>query len=452
MSVGGENRFDVARFGAPVGVLAALTVVVLLFSGVAGAMAPSATSAAYRATSPPPPTSFIPEKNITVGATPEAITVDTANGHVFVANSGAKTVSVIKGTSVIATIRVGSDPVAVLYDASNTLIYVVNDLSNNVSVVNGTTDKVVATITHIDSYFGFNVYDPDNGAYYLVGPPNPPSKSNLTRLPTKSPWTPTVIDVGADAFQAVYDPATLDLVVGNPFTFSLSIVNSSTNKVTTVNLKTGQLPYYYVYNPKDKDLYIVDETTVAKPKNGNVTVLDSSNKIKTTLSISPGGISISLNPFNNYVYVVNSTILGSSRVTNSFVTPISSSNVVGTPIKAGQGAFDASYDATNHAMYVAEEYSNVTLVISSTNTVTSLTTKGSPVVAFYDPGLGYMGDFQSTKPTKDGMLTILSSPASGTPTILGNEPLGKDPYAFAYDSSNSDIYSTNENSNSVTEF
>jgi YVTN family beta-propeller protein len=222
--------------------------------------------------------------------------------------------------------------------------------------------------------------------------------------------------------------------------------------VTSVKLKAGQEPTISVYNPANKDLYIVDETATPKPTSGNVTVLDSANKVKATVKVGADPVTISLNLNNNEVYVVNATNLGSTRSTNSSVTPISSSNVAGTPIKVGQGAFVATYDPVNHDMYVAEQYSNVTAFISSTNTVSTLTTKGSPSAAAFDPGTNDMLLILSTAATVDGKATILSSPTTGTPAIIGGLTVQKDPISYVYDPTYTNVYVSNAGSNSVTEF
>jgi len=75
---------------------------------------------------------------VEVGQTPDAITFDSSNGNVYVANEGSSTVSVISGSndSVIATIR-RDEPNAITYDVSNHDIYVTNGGSDTVSVIEG---------------------------------------------------------------------------------------------------------------------------------------------------------------------------------------------------------------------------------------------------------------------------------------------------------------------------
>jgi YVTN family beta-propeller protein len=448
-----SKHFQIAGFGTLLTLAAALTVAFLLFSGVSGAMAPAGRFGAGGLGATPPPPSTLTTKNISVGKSPQGVVTDLANGQVFVANSASNNVTVIKDTSVYKTIKVGKDPTDPIYDPKNTLVYVLNSANDSVSVINGSTDKVVGTIYKAGAYLSRSVYDPANGAIYLLAPPSLKGASNLSRLATKSPWTFTNISVGSYAFYLTYDPATLDLVVENVYVHvGLTIVNSTTNAVKKVSLTTSYVPGPAVYNPKNKDMYILESGSALKQKHGNVTVLDSANAISKTLPVGPYPTSIALNPFNNDTYVVNATLGTAPRMTNGSVTPITSSNTVLTPVKVGQGAFVATYDPKNHAMYIEEEYSNVTAVLSSKNALSTLSTKGSPEAAFYDPASGQMLVILNTATTADGKLLVLSPPLSGAPTLVQTLTLQKDPYGAAYDPTYSRAYASNEGSNSVTTF
>jgi YVTN family beta-propeller protein len=80
---------------------------------------------------------------ITVGHSPLAVTGDPSSGLIYVANQVSNTVTVIQGTAVTATIPVGGSPVALVRDPNND-IYVVNFLDATLSLLRGTSN--VATI------------------------------------------------------------------------------------------------------------------------------------------------------------------------------------------------------------------------------------------------------------------------------------------------------------------
>jgi YVTN family beta-propeller protein len=434
-------------------VVVAATVVILLFSGLAAAQIPGVHAAnnSKALNVPPPPTTT---KNITVGKEPAGLVYDPASNQVFVANEGSSSVSVISGTTVVKTLKVGKTPETVLYDPKTTLLYSVNSGSNNVSVINGSTDKVVGTITGFATFSTFSVYDPTNGAVYLFSSTFSLTTSIMYRLPTASPWTFTSIKLGAYSVDATYDPATTDIVVSNLESGNLSIVNSSTNKVKTVTLTTGFLPAASVYNSANKDVYVVDEGMFTPhTKSGNVTVLGSANTIVKTVSVGGGTpVSIVLDPNNHDVYVVNVTLPSKGSSVNCSVTPITSSNTAKKALKVGDGAFFATYDPNNNEIYVPAGAANDTTIISGTSVLTTLTTKGTPQAAFYDPGTTDMVLALDTPATSAGQLTFLSSPTSGNPAVVGTQILGKDPSGYTYDTMTTDVYVSNFDSKTVTEF
>ena len=104
---------------------------------------------------------------IPVGAVPWGVAYDPSNGYLYVTDAGGDTVSVIDGktNTFIAKILVGLHPVGVAYDPSNGYIYVTNELSDTVSVINGTT--VIANITVGLHPVGV-AYDPSNGYIYVT--------------------------------------------------------------------------------------------------------------------------------------------------------------------------------------------------------------------------------------------------------------------------------------------
>src|SRR5271169_2243969 len=76
--------------------------------------------------------------SIGVGAGPSAETYDSGNGFVYVMNEGSKSVSVINGSKVAATLSLGAVPTGATCDPTNGLIYLVTPSTKNVTVVNGT--------------------------------------------------------------------------------------------------------------------------------------------------------------------------------------------------------------------------------------------------------------------------------------------------------------------------
>jgi len=87
--------------------------------------------------------------NIKVGDKPAGAALTPDLSRVYVANSGANTVSVINTSTnaVIKTITVGSNPTGVAVTPDGARVYVTNRGSNTVSVIDTSTNAVVATIS-----------------------------------------------------------------------------------------------------------------------------------------------------------------------------------------------------------------------------------------------------------------------------------------------------------------
>src|SRR5439155_158405 len=102
------------------------------------------------------------------GASPLGVAYNSGNGYVYVSNYGQNTVSVIDGTTVIATVPVGTCTYAVAYDSLNGYVYVTNYadfIRGNVTVISGTT--VVAWIP-VGEYPDAVAYDSGNGCVYVA--------------------------------------------------------------------------------------------------------------------------------------------------------------------------------------------------------------------------------------------------------------------------------------------
>jgi YVTN family beta-propeller protein len=385
-------------------------------------------------------------KTITVGKTPAEI-VYAANGDLYVVNQAGNSVSVIAGSTntVVATVSVVKSPVNEVYDPTSKEVYVSN--STQVSVISTSTNKVVTTVKLVGN-IGPAGFDPANGDLYYLSSSYP--ATNLLNKIDHSTHAVTKITVGSLPESAVYDNATRCMVTSNAGSNSLSVVNSTTNAVTTVSLPAGHEPVTMVYNSADKDLYVVDSGAYpVLSKTGNVSVLSSANKIVATVKVGTFPILATVDPKNHDVYVVNTGLSSGSKIATSSVSVISTANKVVTTVTIGKDGILPTYDPANGEIYVPCKYSNATYVINgSTNKLAhTLATKPYPLVAFYDPGptdMLVIEDSNSTTKTK--VVVISSTDTIVTTLTLGLGPLG----GGAYDPGNRDVYGSNEGSNTVS--
>ena len=91
--------------------------------------------------------------------------VDPNTGYVYVSNWGANTVSVISGTTLLATLPVGLHPNSIVYNPVTGLVYVANTGDDTVMVIRGS--EVVQTITVGDYPIDLAV-DTQSGLIYTV--------------------------------------------------------------------------------------------------------------------------------------------------------------------------------------------------------------------------------------------------------------------------------------------
>ena len=110
-------------------------------------------------------------------------------------------------------------------------------------------------------------------------------------------------------------------------------------------------------------------------------------------------------------------------------------------------------DAPNRHLFTVCGNQVMAVVDATTGQLLGTAAIGAGVdAAAYDPGTTDMILVQDTASKSPGQLTLVSSPTSGKPAIVGTQVVGDDPTSYAYDPSNMDAYVSNYNSKSVTEF
>ncbi|MGA8537373.1 MAG: YncE family protein [Thermoplasmata archaeon] len=367
--------------------------------------------------------------NVSVGHGPEGDAYSNAVGEVFVANSLSDTVSVFDTSTeaVVATISVGTQPTQVIFDPSNGMIYVLNIGSNTVSVIQPSSNSVIATAT-LPSQIYWGIYNPVNGGIYVLCLKSSGSDEIAKIAPTT--YAVTTLSLGGfGSYILAYDPATLDLVVSDFLSNSVSIVNSTTNGVSTINLPLGTGPGFLVYNSVNKDMYIMDSCPLAgggTTATGEVSVLGVSNSIIKTIAVGQTPITATVDPLTHEVYVVNYGN-NASPMGQSTVSVISPANKVITQVAVGDGAVYATYDSADGDFFVPnEESASVSVLNASTHTVISTiaVVGGLPILGLQDSGSSDMLVISCPHSQPCALVVISSSiVVEGTLTI-GYGPTG----------------------------
>jgi YVTN family beta-propeller protein len=200
---------------------------------------------------------------IPVGVLPNAASCDLATGLVYVTNPGSGNVTVLDGLLAVASIPVGTQPVASVYDAANGYVYVANFGSDTVSLLDGT--AVLASIA-VGAGPDALAYDPSLASVYVAnnGSGNVTILSGLST--TASPF------VGTSPVFELYDPSDGDVVVANANSSNATIL-SGTAAVATV--ATGAEPVWAAYDGSSEFVYLVAYGSAS------VTVVDGTSTLGT---------------------------------------------------------------------------------------------------------------------------------------------------------------------------
>ena len=266
---------------------------------------------------------------IGVGSDPDGLAVDSTAGAVYVANSGAGTVSVIdeKTNAVTATIGVGSDPHGVAVNPAAGTVYVTNAGDDTVSVINAATNTVTATIG-VGGYPDGVAVDPTAGTVYVT----------------------------------------------NGHSDTVSVINAATNTVTaTITIPaTDGYPDAVAADPAAGTVYVLDSSD----NPGRVAVIDvATNAITATITVAFAAEGVAVDPAAGTVYVPNHD----SGIVS--VISVATSTVTGT-ISAGM-ASAVAVDPVAGTVYVAAACQPACVLVAdvASNTVIDRVPEGAQELA-----------------------------------------------------------------------
>lgn len=276
---------------------------------------------------------------ISVGLNPVALSLNTSNDTIFVANLGSNNLTVVDGGTnrvLVRDIPTGHNPIALAYDSKNGFTYVVNWLSDNVTVV-----------TH----------------------------TNLSRLPNGTiTWVPgPSIPVGVRPVGIAYDDRNGLLYVANYGSWTvnnsatITVINGTTNQVQGPPISVPTQPTAVSYDPVNGRVYV--ESFICNLVVGNLTVIDPANRTVDRSAIPVGNqcpptiypiSAMALASDTNFLYVPNE---GSGNLS---VINLANEKVVVPSEGAGSAPDGAAYDVLTGQVLVSNFGSdNLTAVQAS---------------------------------------------------------------------------------------
>lgn len=276
------------------------------------------------------------------GSTNAVSAAASSNGNMYVANSGANSVTVVPGNQNVAVgnVPVGTQPVSVASNASSNKAYVVNRGSNNVTVINAADSTVAATIpvgvspiwavVSTDGLLAF-VVNQGSGTVSVI--------DTLTDLVVGPPIT-----VGTSPNYAVYDNKLKRLYVNNSGSNSISVIKADlydpANSIfptllQTVTLSAGPLPTALTVLPDGTRAYVarggcpsgtnhLSMPGILPSCTGNiVSVVDALGLREIgTITVGSGAVSIDSSFDSLKVYVVNGNANSTSIIKTSTNTEL----------------------------------------------------------------------------------------------------------------------------------
>ena len=332
----------------------------------------------------------LPElRTLSVGSTPDGMAASSATDLLYVANSGAGTVSIIQAdNSAVSSLTVGTTPDAVVYDSTTHDIAVANYASDTVSVISSS-NIVSASISLGTGVTGpvAMAFDSNNGLIYVADN----TSNDVSVLDLTTSTVSATISVGSAPTAIVYDPSNLDVYVANYGSGTVSVISGLTI-AATVAVGTG-------------------------PR---------------SLAVSPDGHVAVANSGSNFISVISGTTAVSS-------TPAWTANPTTVGWGVGTGKFVVLFWAVG-------KFATVTVGASATGLSSALVSGSSePSSLCSDPysGVVYV--------TLWGANDVIVLSAATSPGAIGTYSVGTDPSGATYNLVNGESYVANSGSSSVAD-
>jgi len=364
------------------------------------------------------------------GSAPQDVAYDSANGEVFVADTGSKSVSIVNdGTDkLVATVPVGTSPQNVVYDSGKGEVFVANTGSNSVSVISDGTDTVVATVPVGSSPHGM-AYDSTKSEVIVANT----GSNNVSIINDSSNHVVASIAVGSYPLGATWDKADDEVFVSNELSVNVSVINDGSNTLTGSFPLSGTGLGYLVCDSQRAEIFVaVWGPNTVKAVNKNTWGVDVT-------------IPVGLTPFGLTYDSGKQEILVTNRASNNLSVVSDTLYKVTATVPLGPYPEGLTYDSGKGEVFVANANSdNVSVVSDATDKVVANLPVGTkPFGTVVDTGKNdvFVTDFDCN------CVRVVND---GTNQAIVNITVGSQPYGEVYDGSKGEIFVANYNSNSLS--
>ncbi|MCI4323566.1 MAG: hypothetical protein L3K03_06055 [Thermoplasmata archaeon] len=203
------------------------------------------------------------------GANAGAAVYDTANGELYVADTGNCALDAISSTYSVSSITLTgclglvTNVVGLAYDSHNDFLYVLDRLGNQVFVINGSSNTLAATVSlPLHTYPVAEVYDTSNYDVYISNFCLGTCTSDVTVM-SGITNSATIALTSAGAGAIGFNPDNGDIYVYTAGVSTgcscISVIATSTGTVSATTLSvTAASVSGMVYDPANENLYVAE--------------------------------------------------------------------------------------------------------------------------------------------------------------------------------------------------
>jgi YVTN family beta-propeller protein len=369
--------------------------------------------------------------NVAIGASPVALAVNPVTGKVYLANNGGNDVSVVDGaTNTTSTVQTGDYPSSVAVNPVTNTIYVANAGGTTVTAINGTTTTSIPAGTAPSAV----AVNPLTNQIYVT------NYNNIVTVINGSTNNTTTLTVGSDPDAVAVNPVTNTIYVANYVSSTVSVINGSTNTVSSTTIPVGKYPTQIAINTAIDKVYVLN--------NGDktVTVIDgSTNTVITTVTVGDSPSAIAVDQVTNKIYVANSNL--DNYPVPGTATVIDGVSYSTTTVNCGIEPFAIAVNPLTNMIYVVNKDGNsVTVINGATNATTTLSVGTAPFAVAVNPVSNkiYVPD---AGPVSGSYYISVIDGATNFITTLS---AGSQPAAVAVNPMTNQVYIANQESNNVT--
>ncbi|WP_313888625.1 YncE family protein [Mycolicibacterium sp. CBMA 226] len=277
--------------------------------------------------------------------------------HVYVANAGDGTVSVIDTATNTAgsPISVGNQPEGVVVSPDGTRLYVTN-YGGTVSVIDTATNTVIGNPIPVDHPYTVAI-SPDGTRLYV---PSSVAQGNTVSVidTTANAVIGGPITVGRVPFGVAVTPDGKHVYVANATDGTVSVIDTATNKVVGEPISAGTGVNFLAVSPDGARIYVTSQAdnSVSTINTATNTIIGNPISIQHpyTLAVSPDG---------SRLYVVgNMQAPGGTSQNTVTVIDTATNTIIGNPINVAEYPQGIAVSPDGTRVYVAGSYGSLSVI------------------------------------------------------------------------------------------